>query len=71
LGGHSSARFKDLLLARLDGASGHFVFRPDPAQQLSHAGAAEVLELARQKSAAEAAKCAAIDSGVPVADLPT
>jgi regulator of RNase E activity RraA len=32
--------------------------------------AAEVLELAKQKSAAEEAKCAAIDAGVPVADLP-
>ena len=32
--------------------------------------AAEVLALARQKSAAEDAKCAAIDRGVPVADLP-
>lgn len=32
--------------------------------------AAEVLALAQQKSAAEEAKCAAIDRGVPVADLP-
>jgi hypothetical protein len=32
--------------------------------------AAEVLELAKQKSAAEAKKCAAIDAGVSVADLP-
>ncbi|HEX2228070.1 MAG TPA: RraA family protein [Candidatus Binatia bacterium] len=32
--------------------------------------AAEVLALARQKSVAEDAKCAAIDRGVPVADLP-
>ena len=32
--------------------------------------AAEVLELAKQKSAAEEKKCAAIDAGVPVADLP-
>jgi regulator of RNase E activity RraA len=32
--------------------------------------AAEVLEIARQKSAAEEAKCATIDAGVPVADLP-
>jgi len=37
---------------------------------IPRARAAEVLEIARQKSAAEAAKCAAIDSGVPVADLP-
>ena len=34
------------------------------------ARAAEVLELARAKAAAEAAKCAAIDAGVPVPDLP-
>jgi 4-hydroxy-4-methyl-2-oxoglutarate aldolase len=34
------------------------------------ARAAEVLDLARQKSAAEEAKCAAIAAGVPVADLP-
>jgi regulator of RNase E activity RraA len=32
--------------------------------------ALEVLERARLKSAAEAAKCAAIDAGVPVAELP-
>ena len=37
---------------------------------IPRARAAEVLEIARQKSAAEAAKCAAIDAGVPVADLP-
>jgi regulator of RNase E activity RraA len=34
------------------------------------ARAPEVLELAKQKSAAEEAKCKAIDAGVPVADLP-
>jgi regulator of RNase E activity RraA len=34
------------------------------------ARAAEVLELAKQKFAAEDAKCKAIDAGVPVADLP-
>jgi 4-hydroxy-4-methyl-2-oxoglutarate aldolase len=32
--------------------------------------AQEVLEHARAKSAAEAAKCAAIDAGIPVAELP-
>jgi 4-hydroxy-4-methyl-2-oxoglutarate aldolase len=37
---------------------------------IPRARAAEVLALARQKSAAEEAKCAAIDKGVPVADLP-
>jgi regulator of RNase E activity RraA len=38
---------------------------------IPRARAAEVLELAKQKSAAEEAKCKAIDAGVPVADLPT
>ena len=37
---------------------------------IPRARAAKVLEMARQKSAAEEAKCAAIDRGVPVADLP-
>jgi len=37
---------------------------------IPRARAAEVLELARKKSAAEEKKCAAIDAGVPVADLP-
>jgi regulator of RNase E activity RraA len=37
---------------------------------IPRARATEVLELARRKSAAEEAKCAAIDAGVPVADLP-
>ena len=32
--------------------------------------AAEVLELARRKVAAEEAKCKAIDAGIPVPDLP-
>ena len=32
--------------------------------------AAEVLELARRKTAAEEAKCNAIDAGTPVPDLP-
>jgi 4-hydroxy-4-methyl-2-oxoglutarate aldolase len=32
--------------------------------------AAEVLALAKQKSAAEEKKCAAIDAGVPISDLP-
>jgi 4-hydroxy-4-methyl-2-oxoglutarate aldolase len=38
---------------------------------IPRARALEVLELAKHKSAAEAAKCAAIDAGVAVADLPT
>jgi 4-hydroxy-4-methyl-2-oxoglutarate aldolase len=37
---------------------------------IPRARAAEVLALAQQKSAAEDAKCKAIDAGVPVADLP-
>lgn len=37
---------------------------------IPRARAAEVLELARRKSAAEDAKCKAIDSGTPVPDLP-
>jgi len=37
---------------------------------IPRARAAEVLEMAKQKSAAEEAKCGAIDAGVPVADLP-
>jgi 4-hydroxy-4-methyl-2-oxoglutarate aldolase len=37
---------------------------------IPRAKAAEVLELARQKHAAEEAKCKAIDDGVMVADLP-
>ncbi|MET0501730.1 MAG: RraA family protein [Candidatus Binatia bacterium] len=37
---------------------------------IPRARSAEVLEIARQKSAGEEAKCAAIDAGVPVADLP-
>ena len=37
---------------------------------IPRARAAEVLELAKQRSAAEDAKCKAIDAGVPVADLP-
>jgi 4-hydroxy-4-methyl-2-oxoglutarate aldolase len=37
---------------------------------IPRARAAEVLEMAKQKFAAEDAKCKAIDAGVPVADLP-
>jgi 4-hydroxy-4-methyl-2-oxoglutarate aldolase len=37
---------------------------------IPRARASEALELAKQKSAAEEAKCKAIDAGVPVADLP-
>jgi 4-hydroxy-4-methyl-2-oxoglutarate aldolase len=38
---------------------------------IPRARAADVLELAKQKSAAEEAKCKAIDAGVSVADLPS
>ena len=37
---------------------------------IPRARAAEVLEIARRKSAAEEAKCRAIDAGTPVPDLP-
>jgi 4-hydroxy-4-methyl-2-oxoglutarate aldolase len=37
---------------------------------IPRARASDVLEVAKQKSAAEDAKCKAIDAGVPVADLP-
>jgi regulator of RNase E activity RraA len=37
---------------------------------IPRARAAEVLDLARRKSAAEDARCKSIDEGVPVADLP-
>jgi len=37
---------------------------------IPRARAAEVLELARKKAAAEEAKCRAIDAGTAVADLP-
>ena len=52
-------------------APGDIVFADDTGVCfIPRARAAEVLEMARQKSAAEEAKCAAIDRGVPVADLP-
>ena len=37
---------------------------------IPRARAAEVLEMTKQKSAAEETKCRAIEAGVPVADLP-
>jgi regulator of RNase E activity RraA len=53
-------------------APGDIVFADDSGVCfIPRARAAEVLELARKKAAAEAAKCKAIDAGTPVADLPT
>ena len=52
-------------------APGDIVFADDTGVCfIPRARAAEVLELASQKAAAENAKCDAIDAGVPVADLP-
>ena len=61
----------EIVVAGIRVAPGDIVFADDTGVCfIPRARAAEVLELARQKSAAEEAKCAAIDSGVPVADLP-
>jgi 4-hydroxy-4-methyl-2-oxoglutarate aldolase len=52
-------------------ASGDIVLADDTGVCfIPRARAAEVLALAQQKSAAEEAKCEAIDSGIAVADLP-
>jgi 4-hydroxy-4-methyl-2-oxoglutarate aldolase len=52
-------------------APGDIVFADDTGVCfIPRARAAEVLEMAKKKSAAEEAKCRAIDEGVPVADLP-
>ena len=61
----------EIVVAGIRVAPGDIVFADDTGVCfIPRARAAEVLELARQKSAAEEAKCAAIDKGVPVADLP-
>ena len=61
----------EIVVAGIRVAPGDIVFADDTGVCfIPRARAAEVLEMARQKSAAEAAKCAAIDAGVPVADLP-
>ena len=61
----------EIVVAGIRVAPGDIVFADDTGVCfIPRARAAEVLEMARQKSAAEEAKCAAIDSGVPVADLP-
>src|SRR5437899_3000716 len=52
-------------------APGDIVFADDTGVCfIPRARATEVLEMAKQKSAAEEAKCSAIGAGVPVADLP-
>ena len=61
----------EIVVAGIRVAPGDIVFADDTGVCfIPRARAAEVLEMARQKSAAEEAKCAAIDGGVPVADLP-
>ena len=61
----------EIVVAGIRVAPGDIVLADDTGVCfIPRARAAEVLELARQKSAAEEAKCAAIDRGVPVADLP-
>ena len=61
----------EIVVAGIRVAAGDIVFADDTGVCfIPRARAAEVLEMARQKSAAEEAKCAAIDRGVPVADLP-
>ena len=61
----------EIVVAGIRVAPGDIVFADDTGVCfIPRARAAEVLEMARQKSAAEEAKCAAIDRGVPVADLP-
>jgi 4-hydroxy-4-methyl-2-oxoglutarate aldolase len=61
----------EIVVAGIRVAPGDIVFADDTGVCfIPRARAAEVLALARQKSAAEEAKCAAIDRGVPVADLP-
>jgi regulator of RNase E activity RraA len=61
----------DIVVAGIRVAPGDIVLADDTGVCfIPRARAAEVLEMARQKSVAEEAKCAAIERGVPVADLP-
>lgn len=61
----------EIQIAGIRVAPGDIVFADDTGVCfIPRARAAEVLELAMQKAAAEDAKCKAIDAGVPVADLP-
>ncbi|HEY7556979.1 MAG TPA: RraA family protein [Candidatus Binatia bacterium] len=61
----------EIVVAGIRVSPGDIVFADDTGVCfIPRARVAEVLELARRKSAAEEAKCAAIERGVPVADLP-
>jgi regulator of RNase E activity RraA len=61
----------EIVLADIRVAPGDIVFADDTGVCfIPRARAAEVLALAMRKSAAEEAKCKAIDDGVSVADLP-
>lgn len=61
----------EIVIAGIRVAPGDIVLADDTGVCfIPRARAAEVLELAKQKSSAEAAKCKAIDSGTLVADLP-
>jgi len=61
----------EIVIAGIRVAAGDVVLADDTGVCfIPRARAREVLELAKQKSVAEEAKCKAIDAGVPVADLP-
>ena len=61
----------EVVLAGIRVVPGDIVFADDTGVCfIPRARAAEVLAIAKQKSAAEEAKCKAIDAGVSVADLP-
>jgi 4-hydroxy-4-methyl-2-oxoglutarate aldolase len=61
----------DIQIAGVRVASGDIVIADDTGVCfIPRARAAEVLELARKKSAAEDARCKLIDEGLPIADLP-
>lgn len=61
----------EIVVAGIRVAPGDIVLADDTGVCfIPRARAAEVLALAQRKSTAEEAKCAAIDRGVPVADLP-
>jgi regulator of RNase E activity RraA len=61
----------EIVVAGIRVAPGDIVLADDTGVCfIPRARAAEVLEMARQKAAVEEAKCAAIERGVPVADLP-
>jgi regulator of RNase E activity RraA len=61
----------EIEIANIRVASGDIVYADETGVCfVPRARAAEVLELARKKAAAEEAKCNAIDAGTPVPDLP-